>query len=97
MLALVISYTAIGVVALPFSVVLAMFAPMVVGHPNNPSHPTVLPATLLLFGVPLVLVVAIVGGWISWYRRRARAALLMLAMPIGYACLVIAGVSALSS
>ena len=96
LLALVAGYTVVGVAVLPFSVVLAIFAPMVVVHPNSPSHPTVLPATLLLFGVPLLIVVGMAGGWVSWYRRRRRAALLFLAVPVLYGCLVIAGVAALS-
>jgi hypothetical protein len=92
-LVLLVLYTLGALAALPFAVVLALYAPMLVGSESRPDGPLVVAVTLALLVLPLLLLVGPIGAWIAWLKRNARTAWIYAALPIAYGGLVIAALS----
>ena len=90
---LLIVYTVVAVLVLPFAVVLALFTPMLIGSESRPDGPLVGPVMLALLVLPLLLLVGPIGAWIAWARRRGRAAWIYACLPIAYGGLVVVGLS----
>ena len=86
-------YTLAAVIALPFSVVLALFTPMLLGRQNTPEGPLVTFVTLAQLVLPLLLLVGPIGAWMSWVSRRSRAALIYALLPVVYGTLVVSALS----
>lgn len=86
-------HTIAAVVALPFSVVLALYAPMYVGGQTRADSPQVVLVTFILLVLPLLLLVGPIGAWVSWVRRRVRAVWIFALLPIVYGGLVLTALS----
>jgi hypothetical protein len=82
-------HTIVALIALPFSVVLALYAPMLAGSQSRPESPLVVMVMLALLLLSLLLLVGPIGAWISWARRRARAACVYALLPLVYGVLVV--------
>lgn len=92
---LLVLHTIASVIALPFSVVLALYAPTYVGSQARPDSPQVVFVTLILLVLPLMLLVSSIGAWVSWARRRIRAAWIYALLPIVYGALIVTALSVL--
>jgi hypothetical protein len=93
--ALLAGFTLLALAALPFALVMVMYTPLIVGGESDPNHPLVLPATLLLLGIPLLILAGTGGAWIAWRQRRERVALLCAALPVVYGLLATSVVDSL--
>ena len=82
-------YTLVALLALPFAVTLVLFVPLIVGGEQNPRSPLVAVTQLMMFGVPLLILVAIPGSWIAWRQRRSRGVLIFTLAPIVYGIIAI--------
>jgi hypothetical protein len=86
-LILLILYTIAAIIVLPFSVVLMLYAPLLVGG----LSPLVAPVAVGLLVLPLLILVCTIGAWVAWARRRpARPALIFAAVPVVYGLLEVA-------
>lgn len=86
-------YTLVALVILPFAVVLALYAPMLVGSESRPDGPLVVPVMLGLLILPLLLLVGPIGAWVAWARRQVRPAWIFALAPVVYGAVVLIALS----
>ena len=91
-LVVLVGATIVYIVSLPFAVVAALMSPMAFDSGQSPAAWAYLGGAL---SYPLLVVAALIAAWVLYRRRRHRACLVVLLVPLVGAPLL-AGVAALT-